>query len=559
MSSFKDEELLLLSNLMYVKKEYYFKKNIWTEGNKGKTLNQILERTLVGNTKNMTQEEIDIRWDVALSNLQEQNIAEVYGGEIEPAEWADMLQSIRNSEIGDLILQEVEKDDTGAISVCLVDGENNAYVVFRGTAGGEWRDNFEGGYSSDTEQQRKALEFVNSLGDYNSITTIGHSKGGNKAKYVAILCDEVTRCVSFDGQGFSKEFIDKYSSLIEKNEGKITNYALDYDFVNLLMYDVGEKIYIEKNDGINNIVQFHSSSSFFHYDESGEYKLFADIQVNETLVTQVLHGLVCYVLNTAEDEDKEALLDFLGGLLANTLGDENKDKSFDLIDYFLAEKNVEEVGLLMAYLVKYFNYDEYALDVFCEWIAQFGHEGEMIADALPELVEIINNGLDGFNESYLKDAVKKMCSFLGSEWDITFFEIIDIACDKYENLPSVVRNIGEYEVSSIKRDFSEEMKLQLLELCREVENEPWYDVSKWDIWYYGEKWLNRVSIKNYTNNINEYYREAIDMNDENESAIKQIFEDVYKIDRDYAHKLELKNQEIARLIKSIKKLEVSMK
>ena len=97
-----------------------------------------------------------------------------------------------------------EKDDKNGISVCL----------------------------TDPEQQRRALSFINNL-EYDNITVVGYSKGGNKAKYVSLLSDKVTRCVSFDGQGFSRQFQEKYGPLIEENRWKITNYALDGDFVNI--------------------------------------------------------------------------------------------------------------------------------------------------------------------------------------------------------------------------------------------------------------------------------------------------------------------------------------
>ena len=56
----------------------------------------------------------------------------------------------------------------------------------------------------------------------NHLTVSGHSKGGNRAQYVKILTDQVDRCVSFDGQGFSSEFLELYAEEIEqKNENLI--------------------------------------------------------------------------------------------------------------------------------------------------------------------------------------------------------------------------------------------------------------------------------------------------------------------------------------------------
>ena len=57
----------------------------------------------------------------------------------------------------------------------------------------------------------------------------GHSKGGNKAKYITLMDDTVDHCVSFDGQGFSDEFMETYSDEIAARQHKIENHNVDYD------------------------------------------------------------------------------------------------------------------------------------------------------------------------------------------------------------------------------------------------------------------------------------------------------------------------------------------
>ncbi len=102
------------------------------------------------------------------------------------------------------------EDSTGVSMICFYDeNKKQAYAVFRGTGDFEWEDNFKGGYLAVTPQQKKALDWINSL-PYDNIIVSGHSKGGNKAQFVAYLSDKVSKCVSFDGQGFSKEFAKKH-------------------------------------------------------------------------------------------------------------------------------------------------------------------------------------------------------------------------------------------------------------------------------------------------------------------------------------------------------------
>ena len=107
-------------------------------------------------------------------------------------------------------------------AACFVDDVNNpkdVNIVFRGTGNAyEWRDNGKGGYVSETEQQLRAAKYVEDLpsewGD--AMTVTGHSKGGNKAQFVTIATNRIAKCVSYDGQGFSKEFLEdpKYKIIV---------------------------------------------------------------------------------------------------------------------------------------------------------------------------------------------------------------------------------------------------------------------------------------------------------------------------------------------------------
>ncbi|HHT97502.1 MAG TPA: DUF2974 domain-containing protein [Clostridiales bacterium] len=96
----------------------------------------------------------------------------------------------------------LEEDTENEVRLALTFHEkgNNtdAIVAFKGTSGGlEWLDNVEGFNLSDTRAQKEALDFIEGL-KFSNVTVTGHSKGGNKAMYVATLSDKVTRCLSYD-------------------------------------------------------------------------------------------------------------------------------------------------------------------------------------------------------------------------------------------------------------------------------------------------------------------------------------------------------------------------
>ena len=133
--------------------------------------------------------------------------------------------------------------------------KNNLVFVFKGTSGTyEWVDNVRGTYVADTKRQVKALQYFDKMyklyaDSVDKIYITGHSKGGNKAQYIGVLRRQdpkIKHIYSFDGQGFSDLFFDKYKDLIQKNKKKITSISNENDFVNILMkLAVGNKIYIK--------------------------------------------------------------------------------------------------------------------------------------------------------------------------------------------------------------------------------------------------------------------------------------------------------------------------
>ncbi len=160
-------------------------------------------------------------------------------------DWNKVLQDILDdaalSDLHIVLYEDVTQFQPdvlpGQRAVCFMDTARNAYVVFRGTCGDEeWLDNADGLVQSDTVQQKAALRFVVKVKEQlspNTLTVAGHSKGGNKAQYVSIVCPDhyVNACVSIDGQGFSLPFFKKYAPNIKTRKG-LHLLAEQRDFVN---------------------------------------------------------------------------------------------------------------------------------------------------------------------------------------------------------------------------------------------------------------------------------------------------------------------------------------
>lgn len=245
-------------------------------------------------------------------------------------------------------------------------GEKQAVIVFEGTMGGnEWRDNFEGGARTDADdgvstlEQERALDWYQSdeiqsiIGGCDKITVSGHSKGGNKAKYLTLLDDSIDECISFDGQGFSDEFVDHYSSEIMRNQSKITNYNNSNDYVSILLNDVGEVHYVEGCD-VKTPDVHHSLFTLYrsvpldeHYTRQNPLLAEAD---------QLLNSF----LRTISQEEKEIILGMVGELTADLLSGDCKLDWDDAKDYYnriFKEGGKEVLGKFLDHLIAYASYE----------------------------------------------------------------------------------------------------------------------------------------------------------------------------------------------------------
>lgn len=168
--------------------------------------------------------------------------------------WRRIIRNIKRDErLLSYSVQDYQNDDkTGFRALCFVDRVNDpsdVNIIFKGTVTDyEWDDNFKGAYLSDTELQEKARAYVEGLPKSygNAMTVSGHSKGGNEAQYVTITSDRIKRCVSFNGQGFSVEFVGKYKSEIEQKRGRIKSISAQNDVINAFFISIaGSRIYID--------------------------------------------------------------------------------------------------------------------------------------------------------------------------------------------------------------------------------------------------------------------------------------------------------------------------
>ena len=331
------EQVLLLNNLMYMKDDGVL--------------------ASIVNAENQTVKDV-----ITNINVEQLEPNKDYGSYITGSDWKDIINTIKQDEqLCNMKIVSTNVDNTpdgggGASAVFVDPTTKEAVVTFRGTADKEWKDNFTGGGPTDgldqvsTIHQENALEWYRSLDleDYSTITVTGHSKGGNKAKYLTVMDDSIDRCLAFDGQGFSDEFIKEYSDQIAANQGKITNHNVDSDYVNLLLNDIGNTVFYKGYDyGEGKFLENHCPNTFFKFNEDGTVSM--ALSTRDERMAEVDEFLNNY-LRTLAPEDKKTTLEMIGQLVE---GGFNKASAEQLIKVLVSNENVDHAGHLLAYMLKY--------------------------------------------------------------------------------------------------------------------------------------------------------------------------------------------------------------
>lgn len=258
-----------------------------------------------------------------------------------------------------LVASNTETDGGACFVVTTAKGSSprEAIVVFQGTVGErEWKDDFVGGGPTDqpdgvsTECQIEALDWYQSpevqsaLEGCDYVTTTGHSKGGNKAKYIAVLDGSPDRCISFDGQGFSDEFYETYSNEIAAQQHKVTNYNASRDYVNLLLNDIGERIYIQGTDE-SNFAAYHSLFNMVYSHPLSDHQTKQDpgLAAMDNLLNSYLRSL-----SAADRVDK---LEVIGTIFSKVLTENFTETDLEVL--ISDPQTAQHLGDLLAYIVAY--------------------------------------------------------------------------------------------------------------------------------------------------------------------------------------------------------------
>ena len=415
MSYYKVDELLLIENLTYLEDMPPLSKIL---GYVGKTVREYLNEI-----------------DISLID-DEKDYASFMTGH----DWKNMIEAIKkNDSIMDAKIIETHLDmafggGLGLSAIFVNEKTNEAVVAYRGTAANEWTDDFLGANQIDSLQQINALEWYKAsyekynLGKYY-ITVTGHSKGGNKAKYITLLNNTINRCVSFDGQGFSDKFIDYYKKEIIDRQKYIENHNIDFDFVNILMNDIGKTTFYKGYGyGAGGFAESHCPDTFFNFTEYGVYRM--EVNPNgQRPEMQILKQFINSMIRSAKDDKERSGNNMLVGSLvekAFSIGQEMSTADFItyLCDMVGNEKYVDNAAFCLAFAIKYSRQNPDFLNALKAIMKHFNSDA--IVNTINMLEDLLNSkklgillGLSNFLIIHVnKIVVKKIQSIAKKKYDV---------------------------------------------------------------------------------------------------------------------------------------------
>lgn len=308
-----------------------------------------------------------------------------YDAKVDGRDWKNIIDAITSDD--DIMSLELKEYSYEAKAFCFADkSDNSATFVFQGTGGDRWKDNFLGLYQTDTEAQIQAREFIEKTGsEFDSVDLVGHSKGGNLIQYATITADyskvNINRCISMDGQGFNKEFLDAYSDQIIQHGGQIKNYCYDGDYVNILLNKVpgSQQIYCSGSAvGIDN----HFANSMIDVINTGTEEdpcwnvIWRETERNAGM--EYLHGFTCYLANNMPLEERERMGEFIGDLVDHLM---NSEDASDVKIQWLIKQIKEKPGYasqIIAYFIKYVDDNNLSNEQVYQLLKAFGLEKETV-------------------------------------------------------------------------------------------------------------------------------------------------------------------------------------
>ena len=396
-----DTQLILLDNLIYL--DY--------------TVGDNTDNATVRNKVNYLLSLSDKEFKETVTDEQFYYCKDMVNG-MSPEQWRTVLNAIAADEtLMSMQITNVKDDNdytggkdksaTGFRAACFTNGEDTA-VIYRGTVGSnQWDDNGVGGTSTGTVSQLQAYQYLSEL-QYTdiadtSIYVSGHSKGGNMAQYASLIAMSNTnlnieQCLSFDGQGFSKQFLDyaqEMGFMTDEALSKIYKISSEYDVVNSLflpLQSVENTTFIDSSGALNGIADYAMVGHI------GSNVLSVNGELNNSTIPRPIHAFMSELMTYMyENVDTETTANICSGLMG-LLADNNGEISV-ILDVLIMNK-IPVSNLPTTYMIVPNKYQEsisQLFNVFCDFCLEDKNKGLLaltVADYIKSDGIVTNAGLN---------------------------------------------------------------------------------------------------------------------------------------------------------------------
>lgn len=185
------------------------------------------------------------------------------------------LKVLLNLKIVDYIN---DNQKSGIVCYCFED-EEDCFIVFRGSelydpiiyenGWKDWLDNLEL-FLGITKQQLKAYECFKTIHTNKKIHLIGHSKGGNLALFIGIVCNEerfnqISEIITFNACGFQLEKMNLYEERIQKLTHKLIIIENEMDLISSLFHPIKQPIVVLSNYRKKHWIDYYESHQIWGF------------------------------------------------------------------------------------------------------------------------------------------------------------------------------------------------------------------------------------------------------------------------------------------------------
>ena len=339
---------------------------------------------------------------------------------------------------------------------CLIDtGDGNAIVGCRGSESSSTRQTVMDWGAADvgrlnnpeTWQQRDATEYMKKLyekyGDkYENFSFTGHSLGGSLATHSAVSAPEgmqekIDKVVSFDGPGFSDEYLARHKEGINRVKDKIYHY--EYSFVGaLLMQPEGIHNRVVKAHDDEEVTDIFRTHLFRHHTRNVEFDEDGNVIDGKREFIQTAWSKITKEMDNGKSfiwtmiTFKHYALAMLGTYTASVLGNGIQELK-QIVDDIQSKANEIYHNFLSAVVSGEYNVNVSNIESIAENLYSVDNMLRGISGEIEEISKTLP--YDSASAYYYKHRLRTISSELASEGRkaLKMSEVVDRAASAYNN------------------------------------------------------------------------------------------------------------------------------